>query len=131
MNDLWGRIVTRVDRSKKGGFRFDGSPIYGRSIMGRDLASIGVGEDGRVAPVVFGCKTMRGTLWLGIAEKGASFEMAGVNVSGMKLVISSNSSDSFEKLCDAAEAALAGVETAKVESRRTSEATLADLDNWE
>jgi hypothetical protein len=131
MNDLWGRIVTRVDRSKKGGFRFEGSPIYGRSIIGRDLSSIGVSEDGKTLPVVFGRKDMRGTMWLALAEKGASFDMAGTLVTGMSLRAWSNNFDDFEKLCNVAEALVAGVDTLRIETRRTTEATLASLDEWE
>lgn len=131
VNDVWGRVVARVDRSKRGGFRFDGSPIYGRAIIGRELSNVGVGEDGKAAPVVFGRKDMRGTLWLAVGEKGASFTMNGTPVVGMRLIAMSNSSDSFEKLCDQVEAMLAGVDAKKVEDRRSTEQKLAALDEWE
>lgn len=131
VNDVWGRVVSRIDRSKKGGYRFDGSPIFGRAIFGRELSNVGVGEDGKAAPVVFGRKDMRGTLWLAVGEKGASFDMSGTTIVGMKLLIWSDSSDSFERLCDVAEAMLAGVDSKKVEDRRTVEQKLAALDDWE
>jgi hypothetical protein len=57
--------------------------------------------------------------------------MAGTLVTGMNLRAMSNNFDDFEKLCNAAEALVAGVDTLKVESRRTTEATLASLDEWE
>lgn len=131
INDLWGRVVTRVDRSKKGGYRFEGTPVYGRSIMGRDLSDVGMDENGIGAPVVFGRKDMRGTIWLAVAEKAASFDMEGVLVSGMTLVCKSASFDEFEKLCDAAEGLLAGVSAKKVEDRRTVDQKLAAIDDWE
>jgi hypothetical protein len=131
VHDLWGRVISRVDRSKRGGFRFDGSPIYGRGIIGRELSNIGVSEDGVAAPVVFGRKDMRGTLWLAVGEKGAGFDMAGTNIVGMRLLCMSNTSDGFEKLCDQAEAMLAGVGTEKVTDRRTTEEKLKSLDEWE
>jgi hypothetical protein len=131
VNDLWGRVVSRIDRSKRGGYRFDGSPIFGRAIFGRELSNVGVSEDGKAAPVVFGRKDMRGTLWLALAEKGASFDMAGTTIVGMSLRAWSNNSDDFERLCDVAEALIAGVEASKVTDRRTVEQKLAALDDWE
>lgn len=131
MNDLWARVVSRLDRTRKGGFRFEGTPIFGRHILGRDMRSVGVNEDGRAAPVIFGRKDMRGSYWLAAALEGESFDMDGTPIAGMKLLAKSAAFDEFERLCDTCEALLSGVEATKVADRRSVEEKLAAADDWE